>query len=134
MHQEFAGPEPAVAFSKRHRLDFGVATEQLQSGTCLVAVVGYLDSRTAPELARALDRVLADEPGDMVVDLSACAFVDSTCLGILVGTGKRLIGSGGSLALVSSDRNLLRLLELTCLSVVFKVHPTRAHALAGTYA
>lgn len=102
--------------------------ERLDDGRLVVAVSGELDSDSAPRLIEALDVLVAED--GVVVDLSGCPRIDSTGLGVLVGTGKRLNASGRRMALVCSDRNLQRLLEMTCLSVVFEILPTRPGSVA----
>lgn len=131
MLDELGTLEQRVTPSARGRLlELGVRAERLEGGTYAVGVVGELDSSSLPRLEQVLDRVFAAEAGDVVVDLSECSYIDSTGLGVLVGASKRLADSGTRVALVSSDRNLRRLLEVTCLSKVFTIHRTRAHALA----
>jgi len=121
----------AVARSARRRLlEFSVDVERLDGGTYVVDVVGELDSYSAPRLEQELSCVLADEATGVVVDLSQCSFIDSTGLRVLVGTSKRLTSYVGPLVLVSSDRTLRKLLEVTGLAAVFETHPTRADALA----
>lgn len=132
MQDECGTLEQAAARSARRRLlDFGVDVERLDGGTYVVGVEGELDAYSAPRLEQALGRVLADDATGVVVDLSRCSFIDSTGLRVLVGTSKRLISSVRPLVLVSSDRNLERLLEVTGLAAVFETHPTRAGALAN---
>jgi anti-sigma B factor antagonist len=115
--------------AKARLQELGVHAERLRAGVYVIAVVGDLDSPSLSRLEQVLDRV-SDEDGSVVVDLSQCPYIDSTGLSVLVGTSKRLAGSGRSVALVSSDRDLRRLLELTCLSKSLKLHRTRADALA----
>ncbi|MNO06359.1 Anti-sigma-B factor antagonist [compost metagenome] len=55
--------------------------------------------------------------------------MDSTGLGVLVGTLKKLRTAGGRLDLVIDGDRLLRLFQLTSLDQVFAIHPTLDDAL-----
>jgi len=50
-----------------------------------VALAGEIDIAVNDELQDAIDIVLADVPGSVVVDMSAVSFMDSTGLRFLVG-------------------------------------------------
>jgi stage II sporulation protein AA (anti-sigma F factor antagonist) len=51
---------------------------------------GEIDVRTAPALRRALDAAVEQGHGDLVVDLSEVAFIDSSGLGALLGRYRRM--------------------------------------------
>ena len=68
---------------------------------------------------------------EVIVDLSKATFIDSTTLGVLVGGVKRLRPAGGTLALVCSDQNIVKIFEITGLDRVFPIHATRDEALAS---
>jgi anti-sigma B factor antagonist len=70
-----------------------------------------IDSATAPTLASQLAVV---DPGDEVlVDLSAVTFCDSTGIRVLLAALKRQMAGGGSLRLVQVTPPVSRLLEMT---------------------
>jgi anti-sigma B factor antagonist len=91
--------------------------------------------RAAPDLRKTIDDVLERGASLLVVDLTAATFIDSTGIGTLVTALKRLTKSGGSLELVCTEQNLLRIFELTGLDRLLSIHPSRDEALgalAGT--
>ena len=95
----------------------------------VVAVRGELDINTAPELRAALMEAIEQHPGErLIVDLEGLEFVDSAGLGILIGGRKRAQTGGGDLVLVSTGRNVGRLLQLTGLTRVFEVYTSIAAA------
>jgi anti-sigma B factor antagonist len=105
-------------------LAFGVERQDT-----VVAVRGELDINTAPELRAALMEAIEAHPGArLIVDLEGLEFVDSAGLGILIGGRKRAQAGGGDLVLVSTGRNVRRLLELTGLMRVFDVYTSVADA------
>lgn len=95
----------------------------------VVTVVGELDVATAPELREELDRIAARGGRETVVDLLAVSFVDSTALGILVEASRKLKARGGSLRIVCDDRRIARIMEITGLDRVLRVHATLREAL-----
>jgi anti-sigma B factor antagonist len=111
-------------------MDFSVRTEQLAGDAYLIALTGEVDLYTAPEFKQELLDAIAKGAKHVVVDLSGTTFIDSTTLGVLVGGVKRLRSQDGMLSLVSSDRNITKIFEITGLDRVFTIYPTRDEALA----
>lgn len=113
-------------------VDVGVTTGKVAGGW-LVEVSGEVDLHTAPSLRAALDGVLAEASAgdDVLVDLSAVGFMDSTGLGELVGAHKALARRDGRLHVVVGNDRVARLLSLTALDDVLEVHRDRSAALAS---
>ena len=84
-----------------------------------VTVTGALDVTTLPRVREQLDQAAARRPGRLVVDLSACTFVDASALAVLLDVHRRLSRSGGVLTLRGCCPRVLRLLSLTGLRRVF---------------
>ena len=99
-------------------------------GVRVLAVHGELDVSTAATLREALIEAIDEHPGGrVVVDLEGVDFVDSAGLGVLLGGRDRARGADGDLVLVATGRNVVKALELTGLTRVFEIHPSRAAAL-----
>lgn len=105
--------------------------EQVTRGVPVVGVVGEIDVATAPTLAEHLG--VHEEAGaaSVVVDLLGVSFLDSTALGVLVGSFKRLRESGGTLKLVIAEPRILKVFEITDLIRVFPIFATVDEALQG---
>jgi anti-anti-sigma factor len=84
-----------------------------------VTVSGALDVTTLPRVRDALERAVAGRPGRLVVDLSACTFVDASALAVLLDLHRRTSRFGGVLTLRGCCPRVLRLLSLTGLRRVF---------------
>lgn len=69
----------------------------------------------------------------MLVDLSRCEFIDSTFLGVLVGSAKKMNAVQGEFKLAGVSKNVRRLLQLTNLNRVFMAYDNRQEALAAFY-
>jgi len=114
---------------------YQVGHEEVAPDVHVIAVGGELDMRASPELKKTIDQVLARGVSLLVVDLTAATFIDSTGIGALVAALKRLTKSGGSLELVCTEQNLLRVFELTGLDRLLSIRASRDEALgalAGT--
>jgi len=97
--------------------------------TAVVAVAGEIDVYTSPLLQERLVEVLRDGSPSIVLDLSAVTFLDSTGLGVLITGLKRCRSADGDLVLVTAQPNVLKVLEITGLNDVFKVHDSVDDAL-----
>jgi anti-sigma B factor antagonist len=117
-------------------LELSVGVARLD-GAHVVTLGGELDLHTAPTLRETLSPLAAGGDGDLIVDLSGIAFVDSTAFGVLVGTAKRLRERDSDLVVVTDDPRLRRLLEITGLLGTLRHESTLAGAverLAGEHA
>lgn len=110
-------------------MNFHIDDVEIDSGTHVIELGGEVDLYTAPEFKERMVQVVEGGKKQVVVDLSKATFIDSTTLGVLVGGVKRLRPSGGSLALVCSDPNILKIFEITGLDRVFAIHGSRDEAL-----
>lgn len=108
-----------------------VETELLENGTRVVSVAGELDMYTAPRFERQLLEAVENGDAGVVVDLTACQFIDSTALGILVTANRSLGYPEERISLVITDRNILKTFEMTGLDRVFTIEATRTAALNG---
>jgi anti-sigma B factor antagonist len=111
-----------------------VLTTRVADRYTVIDAVGELDVHTAPRLR---DQFLAlVNAGDhhLILDLDKVSFLDSTGLGVLVGALKRLRRHGGSLRLVCTRENILKVFRLTGLTPVFTFHPDVDEAVSAPYA
>jgi anti-sigma B factor antagonist len=92
------------------------------NGCTVVAAVGEIDLATAPTFRKALvDAVTAESP-QLVIDLTAVTFMDSTGLAALVSARRRADERGGSVQLVGAANGVRRILDLTGLDRLFVIH------------
>jgi anti-sigma B factor antagonist len=110
---------------------FSVRRSSLEGHLGLVELSGELDISTAPRFKEELEALIAEGFTDVVVDLSAVDFIDSSALGVLVGAVRRLHPHGGRMVVVAHTHAVTRPLTLTGLDRVFTVTATREEALAA---
>jgi anti-anti-sigma factor len=102
---------------------FRIQESDPRAGLHVISVEGELDLAVAGELQAAIDRAAGAER--VIVDLEPCEFIDSTGIAVLIRGREALIAAGGSLAICSPNRQVLRVLEVTGLTALegFLVSP-----------
>ena len=111
--------------------EFALNQDAVDPGTHVVAVRGEIDLFTAPELKAALGEAIEAGRTRLVVDLTETSFLDSTALGVLIGTVKRLRSRDGRLTIVNVDPNIAKTFEITGLDQIFTIRSSREEALAA---
>jgi anti-anti-sigma factor len=98
-------------------------------GSIVLSVEGPLDAATIGELEQPL--LQAVESGqNVVVDLSACEFIDSAVIAAIVLAKRCMRPTGASLTLVGGDASQpLRALEIAGLEGQLPIFPTLAAAV-----
>jgi anti-anti-sigma factor len=112
-------PEPAVELSTD------------APGAVVVMLRGEHDLNSRPAVAAALER--ACEDADVLVDLTGCAFIDSTIIGVLVAAFQAQAEGGRRLELtVPPDAHAIRrVTQIAGLATFMTVHETRIAGLAS---
>lgn len=110
---------------------FVAATEQLENGSPVVSVMGEVDLATAPAFEQTLLGAAEDGTGGVIVDLSACSFLDSRGLSALLATRGRFERSNRRLALVLSNPSVMRIFQITQADELFEIHSSLDAAVDG---
>lgn len=111
-------------------MDLTLATRE-EDGRAIVAVGGEIDVYTAPKLRDQITELVSDGSYNIVIDLEAVEFLDSTGLGVLVGGLKKVRAHDGSLELVCSQERLLKIFRITGLAKVFVIHDSADPSVVG---
>jgi len=112
-----------------------VSAIEERAGVWIVTLRGEIDAYSAPSLRDDL-RSLVEDRGALVVviDLAAVTFLDSSGLGAIVGTLRRLRERGGRLAIVQPESAASRIFEHTGLDAVLDLHDHRDEAFSAAIA
>jgi anti-anti-sigma factor len=115
---------------------FEATAAQLEDGVRVIAVRGELDLSTASDLERPLEEAISSGDASVLIDLSACEFIDSTGIALIVRAWQRLDhgaeGNGrGRVVICSGNEQVRRVLEITGLELSIPIHSTRDEALAA---
>ncbi|MER7951896.1 STAS domain-containing protein [Streptomyces sp. NPDC096079] len=111
-----------------------IATEQLlirlttdMEGNVRALVRGEIDIQGAPELHRALARVLDGTHGCLVVNLAEVSFCDCSALNVLLRLNARARRTRGRLILEAPSTQVTRLLSLTRSRNIFTIRVVTGH-------
>jgi len=86
-----------------------------EADVTVVAATGDLDIVTSPRLDGSLTEARRAS-GNVVLDLSAVDFMDTSCLAVIVGHWKKLTARGGTLALAGARYRYTKTLWITGLA------------------
>ncbi len=89
---------------------------------------------SAQFLAQTLEKLLAEEGGHVLIELSRINYIDSTGIGELVGYFGKFRERGRRLVLIQPAERIRRLLEVAKLDTVFPVYDSVEAALAASSA
>ncbi len=110
---------------------FAITDRQVDGETHLVAVTGEIDLFTAPEFKQRMSAPIDAGRSNLVVDLTATTFIDSSSLGVLIGAHRRLKLRGGSLVVVCDNEAIVKTFRITGLDGVFTLVSSVGEALEG---
>ena len=108
-------------------MDLEITSGRL-GGACLVTLAGEVDVYTAPALRSRLVEAADSGCPQLIVDMSAVDFIDSSGLGVLVGILKRVSEQGSTMTIVSDREVVLKVFRITGLDRVFPIAATLAEA------
>jgi anti-sigma B factor antagonist len=98
-----------------------IEIESLEKGITQVRLFGEVDAGVAEELQRSFAQLVRDGHTRLLVDLTNATFMDSTALGILLHTMRRLRRRRGKLAVACPNDAMRNLFELVGYNLLFPV-------------
>lgn len=90
----------------------------------VVHVTGEVDYGNVGEMRTAIEQAIRSSPSSLVVDLSETTYLDSAGVAAIIAGYQQLRRTNGKLALVITDKNVRRILDLVRLDVLpgFSIH------------
>jgi anti-sigma B factor antagonist len=107
-----------------------IKSRRLSPNLAVMEVIGECDVYTAPKFREAADRLIDDGVTYLAINLAKTEYLDSTALGALVRTLKRLREREGDVALVNVPDRVRRPLEITHLIEIFTLTDSEEEAVA----
>jgi len=111
--------------------DLPVTTEQ-QADATILRPGGEIDLGRAPSLRAKLSEVLRRKPPRLVVDLSAVAYMDSSCVATLIEALQLARKQQTTFVLCGLQPRVRSIFEIARLQTVFRIEPDLSAALAGS--
>ena len=103
--------------------------ERNQGEIVIVALKGRLDSSSAPQLGKSVEKVLLASHPKLAVDMSGVTFIDSSGLSALVQVMKRCRERQGAMVIFGLQQTVRMIFELTRLDKAFDLFPSEKEAL-----
>jgi anti-sigma B factor antagonist len=100
-----------------------------REGFTVLSPRGEIDFATGPQLKDAITESLMTGDVRLVIDLLDVDFIESTGLGALIGGRRRAHTLGGSLVLVCTEQQMLKIFRITGLDKVFTIYDTVEEAV-----
>lgn len=114
-------------------LEFRMSSVHLRDEIYVATLGGELDLANVNEIDRELERLALDGARRVIVDLLDVPFLESRTLGVLLRHARRLRVNGGELTLVTDDRRVLRVIEITGLMPHFRIVPSLTRAIDAEF-
>lgn len=97
----------------------------------VVQLAGEVDMHHAPAVHKGLLALCDEKPPRLVLNLEKVSYMDSSGIGTLVATLRRIHGYGGRLALCCMQEQVRNVFEITRLDKVFLICATEKEAISG---
>ncbi|MCX6683723.1 MAG: STAS domain-containing protein [Methanoregula sp.] len=106
-------------------------TTAAREGATILYINGRIDTATAPELERAINKEIDSGKRKILLNFSAVSYISSGGLRVLLATAKKLKNPGDNYALCSLSGEVFKILKLAGFTSIFSIHPSEGEALAG---
>lgn len=106
-------------FEKEYSSDIVIVTVNLSRATV----------KEAHEFRKFIDDEISKKKLKIIIDLSPCDFLDSTFIGVLVVTLKKLADIGGELRIIEPPSIAHTILTVTGTLNIFNIHKTKSEAI-----
>jgi len=110
-------------------MDFQISESKLDDRTSVLTLAGRLTASSSPQLRNKLKKLTEENRINILVDMSAVSFIDSSGLAALVSGLKAARERGGWLKLAGLTPTVLQILKLTQLDRVLGNYPNIEIAL-----
>lgn len=91
------------------------------NGIVTVFLIGEIDAYTVSELQEIMDAIVEEKKPNIIVDLEKVNYIDSTGVGMFIGTLKSVKEYDGKLQLLNMQDRVYRLFQITGLTEVMDV-------------
>jgi anti-sigma B factor antagonist len=111
-------------------LNLTVNTRKVGEDVRVVSLEGEIDVYTSIQLKQDIAEILSSGTKFLVLNLTKVEYLDSTGLGVLIGTLKKLRENSGNLIIVGPAMRIMRIFEITGLYKIFAIYATEEEASA----
>ena len=102
----------------------------IRSKTLIVSLCGELDHHSAKEVKDMVEEIIKNRGIiNLIFDFRKLTFMDSSGIGVIIGRYKLISAMGGSVAIVSQNRIIDRLLTMSGVTKLIRTFPSPEEAL-----
>lgn len=103
-------------------------------GTAVISAPASFDIYSAPAIRALAIRLQRNGAASIAIDLAAVTFMDSSALGVILGTQARLRAAGGDIAVASASKPVAAMFSRAGLGARVAMYPEVTAAIAGVTA
>ena len=113
-------------------MDIKVNVRETESECYVVDLAGEIDVYTSPKVKDALGELIDRGIYNLVIDLEKVRYIDSTGLGVLIGSLKRVREHGGTVNLVCTNPQIKKIFDITGLVKIFGIYESEDAAMKAS--
>lgn len=102
-----------------------------QNGS-VAKVRGRIDTMSAEEFGKGLEKAAAEEKTLLVLDLSDLEYISSAGLRVMLSAGKKMKAAGGEVRLAALQGTVQKVFQISGFLTLFKAYDTPEQALRRT--
>jgi anti-anti-sigma factor len=114
----------AVRYDRRDDVSALITTTRTTPAGSVLKLAGELDHHTAPALLEALRHIPLSPGQELVLDLGALKFCDSSGLSGLIAARNQALAARATVALAAVPARIARILNIVGLDQVFPCYPS----------
>ncbi len=111
-------------------MNLTMETRRVGDDVTVITLEGEIDVYTSIQLKQDIAAILESGAKYLVLNLAKVEYLDSTGLGVLIGTLKKLRENSGNLVIVGPAMRIMRIFEITGLYKIFAIYATEEEAAA----
>ena len=101
-----------------------------EKGVIVISLNDRLDARSAPDIQRQIDKLVADNHGSVLLDCGNTAYVSSAGLRVFISTSKWLKSRQRKMAICCLRESVLEVFAISGFTAIFDIFSTREEGLA----
>ncbi len=100
-----------------------------KSGIVLMQLTGRVDTSTAPDLEKEINRLIDEGKRKLLVDMAGVVYISSGGLRVLLATAKKLRGPEDRLGLCCLSPEVNKILRLAGFTTIFPIFSSEGDAI-----
>lgn len=106
-----------------------VEIKEIENNICMIKVPEEFQIENASEIKKEIEVLIRDEKLKILIDMSDLEYIDSSGLGVLISIMKKIKLEKGKMILLSPQKSIVQILELTSLDNVFIINNDLENAI-----